>query len=75
MSPRLKNRLRLWRLANGYTLEEVADLTGYSVSMLSRAERGERVFSPNAKIRVARCLGVRIAELFEVEQLAEVKGG
>ena len=42
MQEHLKNRMRLWRAANGLTLEEISDLTGYSAAMLSRAERGER---------------------------------
>ena len=67
MTDRLKNRLRLWRMGAGWTLEEVADLTGYSVSQLSRAERGERNLSPTAKVRISRCLGVPIRELFEVD--------
>lgn len=61
------SRLRLWRIAEGLTLDEVADLTSYSVSMLSRAERGQRVFSPKAKVVIARRLGARVADLFEVD--------
>jgi len=68
----LNNRLRLWRAREGLTLEEVSDLTGYSSAMLSRCERGERVFSPLARVNVARSLGVRVADLFEVEP-AEVE--
>lgn len=67
----LRNQLRRWRAANGLTLQEVADLTGYSTAMLSRAERGERVFSPMAKVRIARALGVRLGDLFEVEEPVE----
>lgn len=61
----LKNRLRLWRVANRLTLQEVADLSGYSPAMLSRAERGERVLSARGKVRLARALDVRVADLFE----------
>jgi transcriptional regulator with XRE-family HTH domain len=68
MDARLTNRLRRWRASNGLTLEEVADLTGFSAAMFSRAERGERCFAPLAKVRVARALGVRVADLFEVEE-------
>ena len=65
---RLTNRLRIWRAAHGgLTLEEVAGLTGVSVSMLSRAERGQRVFAPLTKVHIARCLGVPVGELFEVD--------
>lgn len=56
--------MRSWRAAAGFTLEDVAGLTGYSTAMLSRAERGERTLSPQAKVHIARSLGVSVAELF-----------
>jgi transcriptional regulator with XRE-family HTH domain len=68
---RLRNRLRLWRAENGLTLQEVGDLTGYSPAMLSRAERGERVLSAMGKVRVARALDVRVADLFEPDEVGE----
>lgn len=74
MSERLITPLRRWRATEGLTLDEVSDLTGFSTAMLSRAERGERVFSPRAKVRVARALGCRIGDLFEVEAVAEGEG-
>lgn len=64
----LDNRLRLWRVQHGYLLEEVSDLTGVSVPMLSRVERGERHLRRETKVRVARCLGVPIRDLFNVEE-------
>lgn len=79
MSDRLKNRLRLWRIEAGWTLEELADLTGYSVSQLSRAERGERGLSPEAKVRISRRIGVPIRDLFDLdddeETVQEVAAG
>ena len=59
------SRLRAWRLEQGILLQEISDLSGISVAMLSRAERGERRLSPMTRIRVARSLGVRVAVLFE----------
>ncbi len=56
--------MRTWRQRHGLTLEEVADVTGISVPMLSRVERGERQLSPLARIRLARALGVKVRELF-----------
>lgn len=56
--------LRRWRASAEFTLEDVAGLTGYSTAMISRAERGERTLSPQAKVHIARCLGVSVAELF-----------
>lgn len=56
--------LRALRLENGWSIDDVAWLTGYSPAMLSRVERGQRQFSPKAKVHVARCLGVQVADLF-----------
>jgi transcriptional regulator with XRE-family HTH domain len=67
----LKSRLRLWRVRHGLTLSEVADLTGVSAAMLSRVERGERTLSPMTRVRVARALGVRVRDLFEVDEVTE----
>ena len=58
------SRLRAWRTGQKLTLQEVADLTGYSMGMLSRVERGLIRPSRNAKVKIARSLGVRISELF-----------
>jgi transcriptional regulator with XRE-family HTH domain len=60
--------LRTWRLRNKLTLQELADLTGLSISMLSRVERGKRTLSPKTKVLVARCVGARIRDLFPVGQ-------
>ncbi len=65
------NRLRLWRVREGLTLDEVSALTGVSVSMLSRAERGQRQLAPLTKVRVARCLDVPLRDLFEVEEVPD----
>jgi transcriptional regulator with XRE-family HTH domain len=65
----LTNRLRLWRVDNGLTLEEISDLAGVSVAMISRVERGQRQLAPLTKVQFARRLGVPIRELFDVEPL------
>jgi transcriptional regulator with XRE-family HTH domain len=68
----LRNRLRQWRIDAGLSQDEVSDLTGVSKAMLSRVERGERELAPLTKVKVARRLGVRVADLFEVEEITEV---
>lgn len=68
------NRIREWRLASGLSLDEVADLVGLSVSMVSRLERGERRLSPQLRVTFARRLGVPVREIFTVEPLAEKAG-
>lgn len=67
----LSNRLRLWRLDHGLTLEEVAGLTGLNVGFLSRVERGERGVAPLTKVQLARRLGAPVQDLFEVEPLPD----
>lgn len=67
----LGNRLRIWRIDNGLTIDEVSDLTGLCKSMISRVERGERDLAPLTRVKVARRLGVAVSELFDVELLAE----
>jgi transcriptional regulator with XRE-family HTH domain len=67
----LTNKLRVWRAQNALTVEELADLCGLSPAMVSRVERGERRLAPLTKARVARCLGVPIRELFDVEEIDE----
>lgn len=61
------SRLRAWRIAHGMNLEDAADLTGVSVSMLSRAERGKRRLTPLMKVQIARRLGVRVRDLFDAD--------
>ncbi|MEU8276489.1 helix-turn-helix domain-containing protein [Microbispora bryophytorum] len=58
---------RQWRLDNGLSLQEVSDLTGVSISMVSRVERGQKRLSPRRKVMVARRLGVRLSDLFEID--------
>ena len=65
----LNSKLRQWRVGNELTLEEMSDLTGLSVAMLSRVERGERRLAPLTRVRVARRLGVPVRSLFDVEDL------
>jgi transcriptional regulator with XRE-family HTH domain len=62
----------MWRTGVGLSLDEIADLTGVSKSMLSRLERGQRGVSVMTKVKIARRLGVPVSELFEVEPIDEV---
>ncbi len=61
-------KLREWREKHGVTLEELSDVTGYSVPMLSRVERGERQLSALGQIQLARTLGVKVRDIFIPEQ-------
>ncbi len=65
------SKLRTWREAHGLTLEELSDLTGLSIAMLSRAERGEREITPLRRVALARLLKVRVRDLFPVPRTIE----
>jgi transcriptional regulator with XRE-family HTH domain len=60
------NKLAAWCDSKGWTLTDAAGLTGYSPSYMSLIANGKRPLSPTAKVRIARRLGARVAELFPV---------
>ncbi len=63
----MATKLRRWRKAKGVTLQEVSDLTGVSVPMLSLVETGKRRMAPMSRIRFARLLGVTVGDIFAIE--------
>lgn len=67
--------LREWRIEHGLTLAEMAALVGKDPSALSRIERLERRVRPLDKVRIARRLGVPVADLFPVEPIADLDEG
>lgn len=67
-------KLRAWRTAQGYSMQEVADLVGLSQGMLSRVETGHRRLAPHTRVLMARRLGVKVSDLFEVESIDELLG-
>ncbi len=50
------NRLRRARRQKGYTLKQVAELTGYSVGYISQLERNQKQPSLTALRKIAACL-------------------
>lgn len=66
-----RTRFRCWLTEHGLTLTDAADLTGMSISHMSKIAKGQRDAAPLTKVHIARCLGARVAELFEVEQIPE----
>lgn len=73
----MATKFHQWREEVGWSLKEVAALTGLSESVLSRLERGQRNLRPATKVLVARRLGVSVGALFEVQGVEpeEVEGG
>lgn len=56
--------LRLVRIANGYSLEELAEKTGVNFSYISRIEKGERIPGPRLRQALSEVLNKPEAELF-----------
>lgn len=56
--------LRAWREARGITLQQMADITGYSLSMMSRIERRKVPVNGQAKIKIAKAVKARVSDLF-----------
>ena len=60
----MTSALRAWRKRKGWTLADVCGLTGVAVSYLSLIERGRREPTPEVKVRIARGVGAKVAEVF-----------
>jgi transcriptional regulator with XRE-family HTH domain len=67
MIRRVGFQIRRLRTDRGLTLQDVADRTGVSVSMLSMLERGVAGASISTLVAVASALGVHMSDLFERE--------
>jgi transcriptional regulator with XRE-family HTH domain len=67
----LGRRLRAERRRRGFTLEQLAAVSGVSRSMLSEVERGSRVPTVLVLDRIATGLGTSIARLLREEQVSE----
>jgi transcriptional regulator with XRE-family HTH domain len=65
---RLGRRLRAVRRRHRATLSTIAGAAGVSVSFLSQVERGRTGVSLPTLRRIARALGVTVADLFEPDQ-------
>jgi transcriptional regulator with XRE-family HTH domain len=67
----LGNRVRQTRTARGITLEQLATLTGFTTSYLSKIENRRKVPPIATLARIARALEVDIAYFFEGERATE----
>jgi transcriptional regulator with XRE-family HTH domain len=68
------NKLAEWCESQGWTLTDAAGLTGYSPSYMSLVAHGKRELSPSAKVKVAKRLGARVADLFPISRSAMPEG-
>lgn len=63
-------RLSAARKRKGYTQEQLAELTGLSIKMISAAENGHKAMRPENIIRMSESLGVSTDYLLKGETAA-----
>lgn len=63
-------RLASARKRKGYTQEQLAELTGLSIKMISAAENGHKAMRPENIVRMSECLGVSTDYLLKGETAA-----
>lgn len=68
-APAKMSKLRSWRLGRGFSLNDVAALSGYAEPTLSLAELGKRRLSARAKVHLARSVGARVSDLFDPDPM------
>lgn len=61
-------RLRTFRLALGYTIEELAHKADMNAAQLGKIERGERNFTIQTLDRIVCALGIKHEQLFCFEE-------
>lgn len=65
-APRVGERIRELREGRGYSLRELAELSGLSINAISRIERGENSPTVASLHQLANALAVPIADFFTV---------
>ncbi len=63
--------MRRARLERGWDQYELADLAGCSQGLVSFIETWARRPGPDVRVALARALGVRVRDLFEVDEIDE----
>ena len=67
MKSGLSERLRQLRKQNGWTLNQVSEMTALATSTLSKVENNQTSLTYDNLLKLAEGLGVDMAELFTTE--------
>lgn len=64
----LKNQIKVQRAIHNLTQEELADKVGVTRKTINTIENGKFVPSTILAIKLARCFGIKVEELFKLEE-------
>lgn len=67
MIPPIKNRIRLYRKANGLNQQEVADHLGIDRTYLSKLENQRHCPGPELMVKVCRLFNTSLGDMFYLE--------
>lgn len=70
---KMTNKIRFYRLKNGFTQTEVGKMLGLTDDAISNYETGRRTPNVYTALKLARVLGTTVEELFPLEDNAEDK--
>nr|WP_058440364.1 helix-turn-helix transcriptional regulator [Legionella brunensis] len=68
---KIGNKIRMLRIAKGYSQESIADAAGMGRTYMGRVERGEQNISIQNLIQIAFALNIEVGELIPL--LSELK--
>jgi transcriptional regulator with XRE-family HTH domain len=74
MDATIGSRIRLRRIAHGFSQEKLADALGISYQQIQKYERGAHRVSASRLAQIARVLGVRVTYFMEPEENAGCDG-
>ncbi len=74
MKSGLSGRLRQLRKQNGWTLNQVSEMTALATSTLSKVENNQTSLTYDNLLKLAEGLGVELAELFTSEDIRPIGG-
>jgi transcriptional regulator with XRE-family HTH domain len=74
MKSGLSGRLRQLRRQNGWTLNQVSEMTALATSTLSKVENNQTSLTYDNLLKLAEGLGVDMAELFTTEEIRPISG-
>jgi len=68
---KIGNTIKMFRIANGYTIKELAKYSGVSSAYISMVENSDRELSGKMLKKISGAFGVSISALTRISELSE----